>query len=67
MKIEQNKAMLVRLFRDSFETPWGFRLQGGRDLNQELVVQRVSIADDLSLYRYMHVQAYSAQTSGDEE
>lgn len=44
--------MLVRLFRDSFETPWGFRLQGGHDLNQELVVQRVSIADDLSLYRY---------------
>lgn len=33
--------MLVRLFRDSFETPWGFRLQGGHDLNQELVVQRV--------------------------
>lgn len=52
LKIEQNKAMLVRLFRDSFETPWGFRLQGGHDLNQELVVQRVSIADDLSLYRY---------------
>nr|XP_022313301.1 integrator complex subunit 3 homolog isoform X3 [Crassostrea virginica] len=33
--------MLVRLSRDSFETPWGFRLQGGRDLNQDLVVQRV--------------------------
>ncbi|XP_056018831.1 uncharacterized protein LOC125672255 isoform X10 [Ostrea edulis] len=33
--------MLVRLSRDSFETPWGFRLQGGHDLNLELVVQRV--------------------------
>ncbi|XP_067671172.1 LIM domain-binding protein 3-like isoform X2 [Haliotis asinina] len=31
----------VRLFRDSFNTPWGFRLQGGKDLNQALVVQRV--------------------------
>ncbi|XP_033757604.1 extensin-like [Pecten maximus] len=33
--------MRVKLFRDSFDTPWGFRLQGGRDLNQPLVVQRV--------------------------
>ncbi|XP_071106189.1 LIM domain-binding protein 3-like isoform X2 [Haliotis cracherodii] len=31
----------VRLFRDSFNTPWGFRLQGGKDLNQALIVQRV--------------------------
>ncbi|KAK6170655.1 hypothetical protein SNE40_018995 [Patella caerulea] len=31
----------VRLYRDSFATPWGFRLQGGKDLNQPLVVQRV--------------------------
>ncbi|CAG2185789.1 LDB3 [Mytilus edulis] len=33
--------MLVKLYRDSFETPWGFRLQGGKDLNQPLVLQRV--------------------------
>jgi len=31
----------VHLYRDSFNTPWGFRLQGGTDLNQSLVVQRV--------------------------
>ncbi|ESO87191.1 hypothetical protein LOTGIDRAFT_95070, partial [Lottia gigantea] len=33
----------VRLYRDSFATPWGFRLQGGKDLKQPLVVQRVSV------------------------
>ena len=32
----------VRLARDSLETPWGFRMQGGKDLNQSLTVQRVS-------------------------
>ncbi|XP_052764634.1 proteoglycan 4-like isoform X4 [Mya arenaria] len=31
----------VRLARDSLQTQWGFRLQGGKDLKQELVVQRV--------------------------
>lgn len=31
----------VRLARDSMQTPWGFRLQGGKDLNQPLTVQRV--------------------------
>ncbi|BFZ17555.1 hypothetical protein BsWGS_20593 [Bradybaena similaris] len=31
----------VHLFRDSFNTPWGFRLQGGKDLHQPLIVQRV--------------------------
>ncbi|XP_012934762.1 trithorax group protein osa isoform X2 [Aplysia californica] len=31
----------VHLYRDSFQTPWGFRLQGGKDLVQPLVVQRV--------------------------
>ncbi|CAL1543367.1 unnamed protein product [Lymnaea stagnalis] len=31
----------VHLYRDSFNTPWGFRLQGGKDLSQPLVVQRV--------------------------
>ncbi|KAK3089364.1 hypothetical protein FSP39_003047 [Pinctada imbricata] len=33
--------MFVRLFRDSFETPWGFRLQGGKDIGHALTVQRV--------------------------
>lgn len=32
----------VRLYRDSFNTPWGFRLQGGKDLGQPLSIQRVS-------------------------
>ncbi|CAG5119086.1 unnamed protein product [Candidula unifasciata] len=31
----------IHLFRDSFNTPWGFRLQGGKDLHQPLTVQRV--------------------------
>ncbi|KAK3768165.1 hypothetical protein RRG08_031704 [Elysia crispata] len=31
----------VHLYRDSYKTPWGFRLQGGKDLNQPLTVQRV--------------------------
>lgn len=31
----------VRLARDSLDTPWGFRMQGGKDLNQPLTVQRV--------------------------
>ncbi|KAL3876636.1 hypothetical protein ACJMK2_034452 [Sinanodonta woodiana] len=33
--------LTVHLDRDSFESPWGFRLQGGKDLNQPLTVQRV--------------------------
>ena len=32
----------VTLFRDSLSTPWGFRLEGGRDFNSPLIVQRVS-------------------------
>jgi len=31
----------VHLYRDSFTTPWGFRLQGGKDLGQALSIQRV--------------------------
>lgn len=30
-----------RLQRDGLQTPWGFRLQGGKDFNQPLTVQRV--------------------------
>jgi len=30
-----------RLYRDGLQTPWGFRLQGGKDFNQPLTVQRV--------------------------
>lgn len=32
----------LRLYRDSLSTPWGFRLQGGRDLNAALTVQKVT-------------------------
>lgn len=32
---------LVTLQRDSLQTPWGFRLEGGRDFKQPLSVQRV--------------------------
>jgi C-terminal processing protease CtpA/Prc len=31
----------VRLCRDSFNTPFGFRLQGGADLRLPLTIQRV--------------------------
>lgn len=31
----------VHLYRDSFSTPWGIRLQGGKDVGQALVIQRV--------------------------
>ncbi|KAL4240754.1 PDZ and LIM domain protein 3 [Mactra antiquata] len=31
----------VKLARDCMQTPWGFRLQGGKDIKQPLVVQRV--------------------------
>ncbi|XP_076445859.1 uncharacterized protein LOC143283457 isoform X8 [Babylonia areolata] len=31
----------VRLYRESFSTPWGFRLQGGKDIGQALSIQRV--------------------------
>lgn len=32
----------AKLQRDSLSTPWGFRLQGGADLNSALTIQRVS-------------------------
>lgn len=31
----------VRLYRDSFSKPWGFRLQGGTDIGYPLTIQRV--------------------------
>ncbi|XP_074647046.1 uncharacterized protein LOC141903065 isoform X2 [Tubulanus polymorphus] len=31
----------VRLYRDGLQTAWGFRLQGGKDFNQPLTIQRV--------------------------
>ena len=31
----------LTLFRDSLATPWGFRLEGGRDYGTPLTVQRV--------------------------
>ncbi|KAL8574265.1 hypothetical protein ACOMHN_063672 [Nucella lapillus] len=33
--------LTIQLSRDSFNTPWGFRLQGGKDVGQVLSVQRV--------------------------
>lgn len=39
--IKRMSLVQVRLARDSLQTPWGFRLQGGKDLNQALTVQRV--------------------------
>ncbi len=41
----------ITLFRDSLHTPWGFRLEGGRDYGAPLTIQRVfsgsSAATDL--------------------
>jgi len=31
----------AKLIRDSLQTPWGFRLQGGADLKAALTIQRV--------------------------
>ena len=33
----------VVLYRDSLSTPWGFRLEGGRDFHAPLTIQRVII------------------------
>lgn len=35
------QILQVRLCRDSFNTPFGFRLQGGADLRLPLTIQRV--------------------------
>jgi len=35
------KRLQVRLVRDGFNQPWGFRLAGGADLGLPLTVQRV--------------------------
>ncbi len=32
---------VITLYRDSLSTPWGFRLEGGRDFKAPLTVQRV--------------------------
>ena len=34
--------LAVQIFRDSLATPWGFRLQGGRDYKTPLTVQKVT-------------------------
>ena len=31
----------VHVYRDSLNSPWGFRLAGGKDFNAPLIVQRV--------------------------
>lgn len=36
------QLMTVRLSRND-NTPWGFRLQGGKDFGQQLVLQKVSL------------------------
>jgi hypothetical protein len=33
----------ITLFRDSLSTPWGIRLEGGREFGTPLTIQRVSI------------------------
>lgn len=33
---------VVNLYRDSLQTPWGFRLEGGKDFKAPLSIQRVS-------------------------
>ena len=37
----------VTLFRDSLFTPWGFRLEGGRDYLTPLAIQRVCLINYL--------------------
>ena len=40
--VGQGGATVIRLSRDSTNTPWGFRLQGGQETHNPLTVQRVS-------------------------
>ena len=49
----------VRLDRDALNTPWGFRLQGGKDFNAPLTVQRVSTHTTLSHYRVQGVGTHT--------
>ena len=49
----------VQLRRDTVNTPWGFRLQGGHEYGSPLVVQRVSItrwrySNFLTTYRHAY-------------
>ena len=39
--------MQVQLSRDALSTPWGFRLQGGKDFKTPLTIQRVSTINDI--------------------
>ena len=36
-----SQELSVILYRDSLSTPWGFRLEGGRDFHFPLTIQRV--------------------------
>src|SRR6218665_250269 len=36
-----SREIILRLYRDALSTPWGFRLQGGKDIKQPLSVQKV--------------------------
>jgi len=38
----------VTLHRDSLQTPWGFRLEGGRDFRAPLSIQRVFVGTPAS-------------------
>ncbi len=38
----------VTLYRDSLQTPWGFRLEGGRDFKSPLTIQRVFVGTPAS-------------------
>lgn len=41
MSASSSYEVNVTLFRDSLSTPWGFRLEGGRDFHFPLTIQRV--------------------------
>jgi hypothetical protein len=43
----------LRLYRDALSTPWGFRLQGGKDVGAPLIVQKVNLGtpSDGELYK----------------
>lgn len=41
MSASSSYEINVSLFRDSLSTPWGFRLEGGRDFHFPLTIQRV--------------------------
>ena len=47
-------TLSAKLDRTDSSTPWGFRLQGGKDFSAPLTIQRVSITGNVKLLFYYY-------------